>query len=160
MLVGHSIEQPVYILCRAHDAGKTKNLDRRIVGVYAHIHVALIANGHDSLKKVLHVGAQPGLIYSFVKVEKLAELLNGCFVVLTEVAGNEALCLYNDVFHQLMVLLRGHGLSQLITLCEDVATYAPPLREFEGSPFLTCTFALEDVNVEISKLSVVEVKVG
>ena len=86
VLVGHGVEEPLDILFGAHDAWQAENLDGGIVGVDAHIHVALLADGHDSLEEVLHVLAQLLLVDAFIEVEELAELLDGSLVVLAEIS--------------------------------------------------------------------------
>ena len=99
MLVGHSVEEPLDILFGANDAGQTENLNGGIVGMYTHIHIALLAHGHDSFEEVLHILAQLRLIDTFIQVEEVAELLDRSLVVLAEVTTNKALCLDNDVLH-------------------------------------------------------------
>ena len=51
MLVRHSIKEPLDILLGTYDAWQAENLDRGIVGVNTHVHVALLANRHDSLEE-------------------------------------------------------------------------------------------------------------
>ena len=58
-----------------------------------------------------------------------------------------------------MILLRCHRLGQFIALCDNAATFAPTLWEFEVLPFLTGTWALQDIDIEICKLCIVEVEV-
>ena len=59
-----------------------------------------------------------------------------------------------------MVLLRSHGLGQLVALSNHAAALAPTLWELELLPLLASTWALEDIDVEVSKLGIVEVEVG
>ena len=68
MLVGHGIEEPLDVLLGADDARQAENLDRRVVGVYAHVHVALVARGHDGFEEILHVLAQLLLVYAFIEL--------------------------------------------------------------------------------------------
>ena len=86
MLVGHSIQEPLDILLGTYDTWQAQNLDRGIVGVHTHVHVALLANRHDSLEEVLHVGTQLSLVDAFIQIEELAELLYRSLVVLAEVS--------------------------------------------------------------------------
>ena len=85
MLVGNSIQEPLDILLGTNDTWQAQNLDRGIVGVNTHVHVALLANRHDSLEEVLHVGTQLSLVDALIQVEELAELLYRSLVVLAEV---------------------------------------------------------------------------
>ena len=84
--------------------------------MYAHIHATLLAGRHDSLEEVFHVFAQLLLVYSFIQIEELAELLDRSLVVLAKVAADEALRLDDDILYQLMVFLGRHRFSQLIAL--------------------------------------------
>ena len=59
-----------------------------------------------------------------------------------------------------MILLRGHRLGEFVGLCQYVTTFAPAFGELELGPFLTGTLALQDIDVEVSKLGIVEVEVG
>ena len=111
MLVGHSIEEPLDILFGTYNAWQTQNFDGGIIGVYAHIHVALLTDGHDSLQEVLHILTQFSLVDTFVQVEELAELLDRSLIILREVTRDKALCLDDDILYQLVVFLRCHGLS-------------------------------------------------
>jgi len=97
MLVGYGIEEPLDILLGTNDAWQAENLDRGIVGVNTHVHVALLANRHDGLEEVLHVGTQLSLVDAFVQVEELTELLYGSLVVLAEVTANKTLSLDDDI---------------------------------------------------------------
>ena len=157
MLVGHSIEEPLDILFGTDDARQTENLDGGIVGVNAHVHAALLADGHDGLEEILHVGTQLSLVDTLIEVEELAELLDRCLVVLAEVTGNEALGLDDDVFYELVVLLGGHGLGQFVALGNHAAALAPALGELELLPLLASTWTLQDIDVEIGKLGIVKI---
>ena len=75
MLIGYGIEEPLDVLLRANNARKSQNLDRGIIGMYAHIHVALFACRHDGFEEVFHVLAQLFLVDAFVEVEEFAEFL-------------------------------------------------------------------------------------
>ena len=66
VFVGYGVEEPLDILLGTDDTWQAENLDGGIVGVNAHIHVALLANGHDSLEEVLHVGTELGFVYTFI----------------------------------------------------------------------------------------------
>ena len=55
MLVGYSLQEPTDILFRADDTRESQNLDRRVVGMYAHIHITLLADGHNRLKEIFHI---------------------------------------------------------------------------------------------------------
>ena len=57
VLVGHSIKEPLDILLSTHDTWQTENLDGGIVGVYAHVHVAFLTDGHNSFEEIFHVFA-------------------------------------------------------------------------------------------------------
>ena len=160
VLVGHSIEEPADILLGADDARQAKDLDRGIVGVYAHIDAELLAGGHDGLEPVLHIGTELCLVDALVEVEELAELLDGSVVVLAEVAADEALRLDDDVLDELVVLFGSHRLGQFVALGEHVASFAYALGELELCPLLTSAFALKDIDVEVGKLGIVEVEVG
>ena len=160
MLVGNSIQEPLDILLGTNDTWQAQNLDRGIVGVNTHVHVALLANRHDSLEEVLHVGTQLSLVDAFIQIEELAELLYRSLVVLAEVTAYESLSLNHDILNQLVVLLGCHGLSQLVALSNHAATFAPSLGELELLPFLASTWTLQDINVEISKFGIVEIEVS
>ena len=69
------------------------------------------------------------------------------------------MCLDDNGLHQFVILLRGHRLCQLVALCQYVTTFAPALGELELGPLLAGTLALQDVDVEVSKLGIVEVEV-
>ena len=159
VLVGHGIEEPLDVLLGTDDARQAENLDGGIVGVYAHVHVAFLADGHDGLQEIFHVGTEPGLVDAFVEIEELAELLDGRLVVFAEITRHEALRLDDDVLHELVVLLGCHGLGQFVAFGQYVATFAPSLGELEGGPLLAGTRALQDIDVEVGELGVVEVKV-
>ena len=159
MLVGHGIEEPLDILFGADDAGQSENLDGGIVGMNAHVHAVFLASGHDGLQEVLHVGTQLCLVDAFIEVEEFAELLDRLSVALLEVARHESLRLDDDGLHQCVVFLGSHGLGQLVAFLQHVSAFAPSLGELELSPFLACTLALQDIDVEIGKLSVVEIQV-
>ena len=66
----------------------------------------------------------------------------------------------DDGLHQFVVFLRRHGLGEFISLCQHVAALAHTFGELELCPFLTSTFTLQDVDVEVGKLGIVEVEVG
>ena len=59
-----------------------------------------------------------------------------------------------------MVFLGRHCLGQLVTLSQYVATFAYACGELELGPFLTGTFTLQNIDVEVGKLGIVEVEVG
>ena len=86
MLVRNGVEEPFDVLLGADDARKSEDLDRRIVRMHAHVHVAFVADRHDSFEEVFHVGAELCLVDAFVELEEVAELLDRSLVVLTEVA--------------------------------------------------------------------------
>ena len=160
VLVGYSIEEPLDILFSTDDAWQAENLDRGIVGVDAHVHAVLLAGGHDGFEEVFHVGTQLSLVDAFIEVEELTELLDGRLVVLAEVTRYEALGLDDDGLNQLVVLLRCHGLGQFVAFGNDTAALTPTLWELELLPLLASTRAFEDIDVEVSKLGIVEVEVG
>ena len=160
MLVWDGIEEPLDVFLGANNAWKSQNLDRGIIGMYAHIHVAFFACRHDGLEEVFHVFAQLLLVDAFVEVEEFAEFLNGCFVVLAEVTTDKALRLDHDILHELMILLGCHRLGQFVAFSQYVASLADAFRELECSPFLACTLTLQDIDVEVGKLGIVEVEVG
>ena len=124
--------------------------------MYAHVDACLLAYGHDGFEEILHIGAQLVLVDTLIQVEELAEKLNRVLVVLLEVAAYEALGLYNDVLHQLVVLLGSHCLGEFVSLGKHVA----PLESVEGSPFLACARALQYINVEICKFGIREIEVA
>ena len=160
VLVGHGIEEPADILFGADDARQAKNLDGGIVGVYAHIDAEFLADRHNGLEPVLHVGTELCLVDALVEVEELAELLHGSVVVLAEVAADEALRLDDDVLDELVVLFGSHRLGQFVAFGEHVASFAYALGELELCPLLASAFTLEDIDVEVGKLCIVEVEVG
>ena len=159
MLVGDGVEEPFDVLFRADDARQAEDLDGRVVRMDAHVHPALLADGHDRLQEVFHVGPELGLVDALVQVQELAELLHGGLVVLAEIAAHEALRLDDDGLHQLVVLFRGHGLGERVGFGEDVPPLAYARREPELRPLLPGAGALEDVDVEIGELGVVEIQV-
>ena len=59
-----------------------------------------------------------------------------------------------------MIFLWRHRLGKFVGFCQYVATFAPALGELELGPLLTGTLALQDIDVEVSKLGIVEVEVG
>ena len=159
MLVGYCIEEPLDILLSTHDTWQTQYFDRWIIRMYTHVHAVFLTGWHNSLEEVLHVGTKLSLVDTFIEIEELTELLNGSLVVLAEVSADESLSLDNDVLHQLVILLRGHRLSQFVTLSDNTTAFAPSFWELELLPFLTCTLALQDIDVEIRKLRIVEIQV-
>ena len=159
MLVGYGIEEPLDIILGADNAWQTEDLNGGIVGMNAHIHVAFLASRHDGLQEILHVGTELRLVDTFVQVEEIAELLDGSIVVLTEVSADEALCLDDDRLHQLVIFLGRHGLGQFISFSQDISSFAYTFGELELRPFLTGTFTLQDIDVEVGELSIVEIQV-
>ena len=55
-----------YILITCNDTWQSENLQRRIVGVHAHVDVVLTTHRHDSLKEILHIFTQPVAVYAVV----------------------------------------------------------------------------------------------
>ncbi len=161
MLVGDSVEEPLDVLFCTDDTWQTENLDGGVVGVNTHVHVALLTDRHDGFQEIFHVGTELCFVDTFVEVEELTEFLDRSLVVLREITRYETLCLDDDILHQLMFLLRCHRLGKLVTLCQHVTFYLLSLlvSHFEGSPFLSGTLTLEDIDVEISELRIVEIKV-
>ena len=160
MLVGHGIEEPLDIFLGTYDTWQSEDLDGRIVGVNAHVHIALFARGHDGFEEIFHIRTELCLVDTFVEVEEIAEFLYRRLVVLAEVATDEALGLDDDVLNEFVLLLRGHGLGEFITFGQYIAALSYTCGELKLCPFLTCSFALQDVDIEVGKLSIVEVKVG
>ena len=128
--------------------------------MYAHIDAEFLADRHNGLEPVLHIGTELCLVDALVEVEELAELLHGSVVVLAEVAADEALRLDDDVLDELVVLFGSHRLGQFVAFGEHVASFAYALGELEGCPLLASAFTLEDIDVEVGKLCIIEVKVG
>ena len=58
MLVGYGIEEPFDIFLARHDTWQTQDLERWVVGMHTHIHIALVAYGHDSFEEVFHISPQ------------------------------------------------------------------------------------------------------
>ena len=86
VLVWHSIEHPLDILCSAYDAWQTEDRIRRVVRVYAHIDVIFIAYRHDGFEPVFHVFLQLMLVYSIIELEEVAEFLHRCGIAFAEVS--------------------------------------------------------------------------
>ena len=128
--------------------------------MHAHVHIVLLAGRHNGFEEIFHVFAQLFLVYSLIEVEELAEFLDGCLVFLAEVAADEALGLDDDILYQLVVLLRRHGLGQLVAFGQHVAALTPALWELELGPLLARALALENIDVEVGKLGVVEIEVS
>ncbi len=116
VLVGYGIEEPLNVFLAGDDARQTENLEGRIVGMHAHIHIALVAYGHDGRKEILHVLAQLVAVDTLVQGEQLAEQLYRMLIALLEVAAHEALRLDDDVLDKLVLLLGRHGLPQFLHL--------------------------------------------
>ena len=58
-----------------------------------------------------------------------------------------------------MVLLRRHSFSQFVAFGQHVTAFADASGELEFSPFLTSTWTLQNIDVEVGKLGIVEVEV-
>ena len=159
VLVGNGIQEPFNIFLCAHDAWQAQHLDRRIVRVYAHVHIAFLARRHNSFQEVFHVFAKLLFADALIELQEVAELLDGGLVGLREVARDESLCLDNDVLYQLVILFGSHRLGQLVGFGQHVASLTDARRKFKLSPFLACACALEYIDVEIGKLGIVEVEV-
>ena len=114
--VVHSLEEPFNVLVARYDARQAEYGEWWIVRVYAHVHAVLVAGWHYGRKEVAHVLPQLLFRDAFVKVEQLAEQFNGVFVVLRNVAVDEALCLHDNVLYKLVVVCRGHSLLQFLHL--------------------------------------------
>ena len=127
--------------------------------MHTHIHIALLAHRHDRLEEILHVLTKLLLVDTLVKIQELTEFLHRSLIVLAEVATHETLCLDDDILHQLMILLGGHRLRQGISLGQHVTALAYPCRELKLCPFLTGTLTLQDIDIEVGKLSIVEIQV-
>ena len=82
MLVRHGIEEPLDVLLCTYDTWQSENLDGGIVGVNTHIHVAFLADRHDSLQEVFHVLTELVLVDALIQIQELTELLNRSLVVL------------------------------------------------------------------------------
>ena len=160
MLVGYGIKEPLDVFFRTYNARQSEDFNWGIIGVYAHIHIALLTGRHDGLQEVFHVGTQLSLVDALVEIKELAELLDRSFVILAEVTGDESLRLDDDVFHQFMVFLWCHGLGQFIAFGQHIAAFAPSFGELKLCPLFACAFALQNVDVKICKLGIIEVQVG
>ncbi len=122
-----------------------------------HVDVVLLADRHDSLEPVLHVSLELLLVDAIVEFEEVAELLHRSRVTLAEVARYKALSLDDDILDHGMIELRSSGLLYLVSLSHEVAS--PLMLLGERSPVGTRSLTLEDVDVEIGKLSPVHVEV-
>ena len=78
------------------------------------------------------------------------------FVVLFDISTHEALSLHDNVLHQLMIVLRSHLVLQFFHLLQDVTAHGLTLC----LPVGLSTLALQDMNIEVSKLWEREVQVG
>ena len=58
MRVVDGMEYPCDVYFVGYDAGKTQYLERRVVGVHAHIYAECFAHGHDGRQEVPHVFAE------------------------------------------------------------------------------------------------------
>ena len=86
MLVRNGVEEPLDILHVAYDTWQTEDWIRRIVRVYTHIDVVLLADWHDGVEPVLHVLLKLLLVDTIVKLEQVAELLDRSSIALAEVS--------------------------------------------------------------------------
>ena len=153
MRIVHGIEEPLYILVACYDAWQAKYLEWRVVGMHAHVHVALVAYGHDGRQEVAHILAQLVFGDALVEREQLPEQLHGMLVVLADVSAYEALGLDDDVLHQLVVVLRCHRLPECGCLPNDVTVHFLA----HSLPVLLRILALQDVDVEIGELCEAEI---
>ena len=147
MRVIDSIEEPFDILIASHDAWETEKLHRWVIRMDAHVHAPLIACRHDGSKEVAHVLTECIAVDILIECEKRAELAYWVEVFLRDVAIDKALSLDDDVLDHTVVVLLGHVLRHLISLC----------ILFIGI-ILLCTFALEDVTLEIAELHLIEIE--
>ena len=150
--VVHCGEKPFDVLVAVHYAWQTEHRYWRVVGMHTHVYSRFLTHRHYRLKEIFHVLTQFLLVNALVEVEELSEQFYGVFVVLMEVAANEALGLDDDVFHKAVVLLRSHCLCQLVSLRQHVAV----AKLMESRPFLPRSLTLQDIDVEIGKLGIRE----
>ena len=143
------VEEPRDVLVARHYARQAKYREWRIVRMYTHVHAVLVAYGHYRREEVAHVLAQLLLRYTLIQVEQLTEQLYGVLVVLGNVAVDEALRLYDDVLHQLVVVLSRHHRLQPLHLGHHL-----------GSVVLLGALTLQYAAVEISKLRMAEIQVA
>ena len=55
VLVGNSVEEPLDVLLSTDDTRQSETLDGGVVGVDAHVHIALLADGHNGLEEIFHI---------------------------------------------------------------------------------------------------------
>ena len=143
----HSVQEPSDVLVARHDARQPQYLQGWIVGMHTHIHPILLTHRHDSREEITHVLAQGITVYTFIQAEQLAEDFHRLLVVFLDISVHEPLCLDNDVFHQLMVVLRCHHGLFPFHLFHDV-------RPVVG----LCPFTFQDAAIEISEVGTVEIE--
>ena len=105
-------EQPFDVVGAGDDTWQAEDLEWWIVGMNTHIHIAFVTDRHDRVEEILHVGAQLLAVDALIFLQQLTEKAERMLVAFLEVAGNKALCLDDDVLHELMILLRCHLLAQ------------------------------------------------
>ena len=147
--IWYGVEESLDVGVAGYDAWQTEYLHRGIVGVNAHVDVIFIADGHDGVEEVSHVGAEPVGVDAFVEVEEIAEFLYGVQVVFGDVAVDESLRLDDDVFHETLLRLFVHAWRHFLAHTAECLF----IVVFLGS------LALEDVDVEIGELGTVEIEV-
>jgi len=145
--VGHHVEEGLDVGVAGDDARQAQYLEGWVVGVHAHLDVPLVADGHDGLQEVLHVGAELCGIDAFVQGQQLAELLDGLLIVLRDVAVHESLRPDDDVVHQPVLACGVHRLAQ----------FGHPLQRV-GVVSLFRVRALQNIDVEVGKFGQVEVE--
>ena len=162
MLVVDSFQEPLDVLVVSDDAWQAENLERRVVRMDTHVHVALLADRHYGSEEVGHVLAQLVAVYALVQGEELSEKLYGMLVALLEVAADESLCLYHDVLDESVVFLRIHGQAQLLHLPQYISSVRLSVRSehLKVLPVVDSALAFEYVYVKIGELRDAEIEVA
>ena len=142
MLIWNCIQEPLNIFFCTYNTWKAQHLNRWIVWVNTHIHVAFLTNRHDCLKEIFHVRTKLCLINTFIQFQEITEFLNWCFIILAEITRNKTLCLNNNCLNKIVFLFWSHCLCKSITLFKNITTLPHSCWELELCPLLTRTLTL------------------
>ena len=122
-------------------------MERRIIGMHAHIHTIFFADRHDGGEKITHVLAQHITVDAFIEGQQLLEDVHRILISFFDISVDEALRLYDDCVDEIILFCFGNGLVQFCNL-----------YQFFGGVVLFGSFASEDSKVEVSEANTVEVE--
>ena len=103
MRIVHRLQEPADVLFVGHDTRKTEYLERRVIGMHAHVHPILLAHGHDGCQEIAHVLAQRSTVDTLILCQQPAEDGDRILVPLTDVPVDKALRLHDDGVDQLVL---------------------------------------------------------